>query len=53
MSESKLHRYFLSGNIGYGARLLAPLFTRPIAWRVLDSLIAMVMFGLAIALLMG
>jgi L-lysine exporter family protein LysE/ArgO len=39
--------------LGYGARLLAPLFSRPIAWRVLDSLIAMIMFGLATALLLG
>ena len=39
--------------LGYGARLLAPLFSRPIAWRVLDSLIAMIRLGLATALLLG
>ena len=39
--------------LGYGAHLLAPLFSRPIAWLVLDSLIAMIMFGLATALLLG
>ena len=38
--------------LGYGARLLAPLFARPLAWRVLDSVIGVVMFGLAGALLM-
>ncbi len=36
--------------LGYGARLLAPLFARPAAWRVLDSLIALVMAGLAVML---
>lgn len=39
--------------LGYGARLLAPLFARPVAWRVLDSLIAAVMAGLAVMLLIG
>jgi arginine exporter protein ArgO len=28
--------------LGYGARLLAPLFTRPAAWRVLDAVIGVV-----------
>lgn len=37
--------------LGYGARLLAPLFARPMAWRILDGLIAVVMWGLAISLL--
>lgn len=36
--------------LGFGARLLAPLFARPIAWRVLDAIIAVVMFVLAISL---
>ncbi len=39
--------------LGYGARLLGPLFTRPMAWRVLDSLIAFIMWGLGLALLRG
>ncbi len=34
-------------SLGYGARLLAPLFARPIAWRVLDGTIAVVMLTLA------
>ena len=39
--------------LGYGARLLAPLFARPAAWRVLDTLIAAVMAGLAIMLMIA
>ena len=39
--------------LGYGARLLGPLFGRALAWRVLDSLIALTMFGLALSLLLG
>ena len=38
--------------LGYGARLLAPLFARPRAWQVLDGLIGLVMLLLA-ALLAG
>ena len=39
--------------LGFGARLLAPWFERPIAWRILDSLIALVMLALASSLLFG
>ena len=39
--------------LGYGARLLGPIFNKAIAWRVLDSLIALIMFGLGMSLLMG
>ena len=39
--------------LGYGARLLAPLFARPAAWRVLDTLIGLVMTAIAIKLLSG
>lgn len=38
-------------SLGYGARLLAPLFTRPAAWRVLDAAIALVMFAIAASLI--
>ncbi|WP_439529384.1 LysE/ArgO family amino acid transporter [Pannonibacter sp.] len=38
-------------SLGYGARLLAPVFARPNAWRVLDGVIAVVMIGLAIKLI--
>lgn len=37
--------------LGFGARLLAPLFARPVAWRVLDSVIAVVLLGLGLGLL--
>ena len=38
-------------SLGYGARLLAPLFARPVAWRILDGIIALVMAAIAINLL--
>ncbi|MCC0036437.1 MAG: amino acid transporter [Hoeflea sp.] len=37
--------------LGYGARVLEPLFARPSAWRVLDGLIALVMAALSFSLL--
>ena len=36
--------------LGLGSRLLAPLFSRPGAWRVMDAGVAGVMFALAVAL---
>jgi L-lysine exporter family protein LysE/ArgO len=39
--------------LGYGARLLTPLFARPRAWRVLDGVIAAVMLAIAAGLLWG
>lgn len=36
--------------LAYGARLLSPLFRRPVAWRVLDSLIALTLLTLALNL---
>lgn len=39
--------------LAYGARLLAPLFRQPLAWRLLDSLIALTMGGLAASLLLA
>jgi L-lysine exporter family protein LysE/ArgO len=38
--------------LGYGARLLQPLFRNPNAWRVLDAGIALFMAGLALLLLL-
>lgn len=38
-------------SLGYGARLLAPIMTSAKAWRILDVLIGVVMFALAIKLL--
>ncbi|RJF88988.1 amino acid transporter [Oleomonas cavernae] len=37
--------------LGYGSRLLQPLFARPIAWRVLDFAIAAIMWLIAASLL--
>jgi L-lysine exporter family protein LysE/ArgO len=37
--------------LGVGARLLAPVFARPVAWRVLDLVVALTMWTLAARLL--
>ncbi|MBR8740652.1 LysE/ArgO family amino acid transporter [Nocardiopsis sp. MG754419] len=39
--------------LGFGARLLRPLFARPGAWRVLDGIIAVVMLALGLRLALG
>jgi L-lysine exporter family protein LysE/ArgO len=39
--------------LGFGARLLRPVFARPVAWRILDSAIAVVMIALAVSLLLS
>ncbi|MGB3407824.1 MAG: amino acid transporter, partial [Jannaschia sp.] len=39
--------------LGFGAALLRPLFARPLSWRVLDALIAAVMWAIAASLLAG
>ncbi len=39
--------------LGYGARLLAPVFARPRAWQVLDILIGLTMFGIGFSLIAG
>ncbi|WP_210163256.1 LysE/ArgO family amino acid transporter [Niveispirillum irakense] len=39
-------------SLGYGARILAPLFARPVAWRVLDGLVGVTMLVLAGSLLL-
>jgi len=36
--------------LGFGARMLRPLFRSPVAWRVLDVLIALTMFVIAVTL---
>ena len=40
-------------SLGYGARLLAPIFARPRAWAVLDVAIALVMWSIALTLILG
>ena len=39
--------------LGYGARLLSPLFARPAAWRVLDAGVGVLMWTIALALIFG
>lgn len=38
--------------LGFGARLLRPLFAKPIAWRILDGTIAVVMLSIAVSLVL-
>ena len=40
-------------SLGFGARLLRPLFSKPASWRILDALIAIVMAAIAASLLHG
>ena len=37
--------------LGYGARLLAPIFARPRAWQVLDTAVGLTMLALAVLLI--
>ena len=39
--------------LGFGARVLRPLFARPAAWRVFDLAVAAIMAGVAIGMLSG
>lgn len=39
--------------LGFGARLLRPLFAKPSAWRILDGVIAAIMLAIALSLLHG
>jgi L-lysine exporter family protein LysE/ArgO len=39
-------------SLGYGARLLSPLFARPRSWQILDGLIALTMWAIAAKLLL-
>lgn len=39
--------------LGYGARLLAPVFARPLAWRILDAIIGVTMLALAVGLVLS
>ena len=40
-------------SLGFGARMLKPVFAKAIAWRILDIAIAVVMFAIAGSLLVG
>ena len=39
--------------LGFGARLLRPVFARPLAWQVLDAIIAVTMASLALVVWFG
>lgn len=39
--------------LGFGARLLAPVFERPVAWRVLDIAVGLIMWWIALGLVRG
>lgn len=40
-------------SLGYGARLLTPIFHKPISWKVLEFIIGIVMYGIALSLVLG
>jgi L-lysine exporter family protein LysE/ArgO len=40
-------------SLGYGARLLKPLFARPVAWRILEAVIGLTMWAIALRLIIG
>ena len=40
-------------SLGYGARVLIPVFANPKAWKVLDVVIALIMWSIAISLMMS
>jgi L-lysine exporter family protein LysE/ArgO len=40
-------------SLGYGAKWLRPIFTSPTSWRVLEALIAVTMWAIALKLIMG
>lgn len=39
--------------LGYGARLLAPVFVRPRAWQILEICVGIVMWSIALKLILG
>ena len=39
--------------LGFGAGLLAPLFERPMAWRVLDVIVGLIMWWIAAGLVLA
>lgn len=40
------------GLLGYGARMLTPVFSRPLAWRILDGLVAAMLWSIAAMLIL-
>ena len=39
--------------LGFGARLLAPLLARPVAWRILDVFVGVIMWAIALKLVLA
>jgi len=39
--------------LGYGAKRLRPVFAKPSSWRMLEGVIALVMWGIALKLILG
>ena len=48
-----LGRFVFFSSLGFGARLLAPLFANPKAWVVLEVIVGLTMWTIAIALILG
>lgn len=40
-------------SLGYGSRLLTPIFQRPVSWKILEVIIGVVMYSIAASLLLG
>ncbi len=40
-------------SLGYGSRLLAPIFSKPKAWKILEVMIGVVMFSIALSLVLS
>lgn len=45
--------FFFFFSLGYGARLLQPFFARPRAWVILDMLVGLLMWSLALGIALG
>lgn len=53
MAGAALSSLVWFSSLGFGARFLAPLFARPLAWRILDVGIGVMMLALAASLVQG
>jgi L-lysine exporter family protein LysE/ArgO len=40
-------------SLGYGARLLTPIFHKPISWKILEGLVGFIMLAIALSLISG
>jgi L-lysine exporter family protein LysE/ArgO len=45
--------FFFFFSLGYGARLLAPVFEKPRSWQILEALIGVIMLAIAYSLVTG